>query len=249
MKPLLLTAVLSLYALCMASRAEDKPAPGTQVAQSVEVTADKDAKTTVHYLLALPPASETKPAGGYPLMLFMHGAGEKGSDLNLVKKHGPPKLVGKSPELNKFIVVSPQCPAGQRGWDVVAMKGLIDHIAATQPVDKNRIIITGLSMGGFGTWSFLAKYPDLPVAAVPICGRGKPETAASFKDVPIHCYHGAKDPTVPQKYSDEMIEALKKAGGKPEYTVFPDAAHDSWTAAYADPKLYEWMLAQKKPAK
>ena len=248
MKHLLPPTVLAICALCLPCRAEDKPAPGTQTPQSAEVPAEKGAKATVNYLLALPPASETKPAGGYPLMLFMHGAGERGADLEVVKKHGPPKLVGKMPELNKFIIVSPQCPSNQR-WDIVAMKGLIDHIAATQPVDKNRIIITGLSMGGFGTWALLAKEPGLAAAAVPICGGGKPETAALFKDVPIHCYHGAKDPTVPQKQSDDMIEALKKAGGKPEYTVFPDAAHDSWTAAYADPKLYEWMLAQKKAAK
>ncbi len=248
MKRLLFAAVFAFCALSLPSRADEKPAPGAQTPQTQEVEGDKGAKTTVSYLLALPPASEAKPAGGYPLMLFMHGAGERGSDLNLVKKHGPPKLVGKNPELNKFIIVSPQCPTGGR-WDVVAMKGLIDHIASTQPVDKNRIIITGLSMGGYGTWAMLAKYPNLAAAAVPICGGGKPETAALFKDVPIHCYHGAKDPTVPQKQSDDMIEALKKAGGKPEYTVFPDAAHDSWTAAYSDPKLFAWMLAQKKATK
>jgi predicted peptidase len=248
MKPLLSAAAFVFCALSLLSWGEEKPAPGAQTPQNVEVTGEKGAKATVNYLLALPPASEAKPAGGYPLMLFMHGAGERGTDLNLVKKHGPPKLVGKNPELNKFIIVSPQCPAGQ-WWDITAMKGLIDHIAATQPVDKNRIVITGLSMGGYGTWAMLAKYPDLAAAAVPICGGGKPETAVRFKDVPIHCYHGAKDPTVPQKQSDDMIEALKKAGGKPEYTVFPDAAHDSWTAAYSDPKLFGWMLAQKKAAK
>jgi predicted peptidase len=241
-------ALFALGSLFLTCRADDKPAPGTQTVQSAEVTADQGAKTTVHYWLFVPPASEAKPADGYPLMLFMHGAGERGSDLNLVKKHGPPKLVGKNAELNKFIIASPQCPANQR-WDLTAMKGLIDHLAETQPVDKNRIILTGLSMGGFATWGMLAKYPDLAAAAVPICGGGKPETAALFKNVPIHCYHGAKDPTVPQKQSDDMIEALKKAGGKPEYTVFPDAAHDSWTAAYSDPKLFPWMLAQKRVAK
>ena len=126
---------------------------------------------------------------------------------------------------------------------------LLDALRKEFGIDAKRIYITGLSMGGFGTWDMIARRPDYFAAAVPICGGGKPETAALFKDVPIHCYHGAKDPAVPQKQSDDMIEALKKAGGKPEYTVFPDAAHDSWTAAYADPKLYDWMLAQKKAAK
>ncbi len=248
MKFLIPPAIAALCALCLPCRGEEKPAPGTQTAQSTEVTAEKGGKTTVNYLLALPPASEAKPAEGYPLIFFMHGAGERGTNVNQVKKHGPPKLIGTMPALNKFIVVSPQCAPGV-WWDITAMKGLIDHIAATQPVDKNRIIITGLSMGGFGTWGLLAKEPGLAAAAVPICGGGDPSTVARFKDVPIHCYHGAKDPTVPVKKSDEMIEALKKAGGKPEYTIFPEAAHDSWTAAYADPKLYEWMLAQRKPAK
>jgi predicted peptidase len=178
----------------------------------------------------------------------MHGAGERGANPDVVKKHGPPKLVGHTAELNKFIIVSPQCPEG-RGWDVVALKGLIDHTLRTQPVDKDRVIITGLSMGGFATWGLLAAYPDLAAAAVPICGGGDPTKAASYKDVPIHCFHGAKDPTVPQKKSDEMIEALKKAGGTPLYTVYPDAAHDSWSAAYGDAKLYQWMLEQRRAAK
>ena len=99
------------------------------------------------------------------------------------------------------------------------------------------------------TWNLLAAHPDLAAAAVPICGRGEPAKAEKFKDVPIHVYHGKKDDAVPFKDSEDMVEALKKAGGKPEFTVFPDAGHDSWTAAYADLKLYEWMLAQKRAAK
>ena len=245
MKILLSTTIaVCAFTLC---RAEDKPAPGTQTAQSVEVAAEKDGKTTVHYWLALPPASEAKPAGGYPLMLLMHGAGERGTNLDIVKKHGPPKLIGegKTPDLNKFIVVSPQCPEG-RWWDLVAMKGLLDHIAKTQPVDQDRIILTGLSMGGFATWGLLAQYPDLAACAVPICGGGDPAKADKFKNVPIHVYHGAKDPAVALKKSEEMVEALKKAGGKPEFTVYPEAGHDSWSQAYTDPKLFPWMLEQKK---
>jgi predicted peptidase len=251
---IMLCAVALTVPFCATIGADEKPAappaPGTQTAQSAEVPAEKGTKTTLHYWLALPPASESKPDGGWPLMLFLHGAGERGTDLNAVKVHGPPKLIGTThpPELDKFIIVSPQCPAG-RGWDLVALKGLVDHILKTQPVDPNRIILTGLSMGGYATWGLLAEHPDLAAAAVPICGGGKPETAAKFKHVPIRVYHGAKDKSVPQKRSDEMVEALKKAGGNPEYTVFPDAGHDSWTEAYADAKLYQWMLGQKKESK
>ena len=248
MKTLFCSTVTTALIFTVSARAEEKPAPGTQTAQSVEVTDDKGGKTTIHYWLALPPASEAKPAGGYPLMIFMHGAGERGDNLQQVKQHGPPKLVGTKPELNKFIIVSPQCPAG-RWWDIVALKGLVDHTLTSQPVDKDRVVLTGLSMGGYSTWGLLAAYPDLAAAAVPICGGGDPTKAEKFKHVPIHVYHGSKDTAVAQKKSDEMVEALKKAGGKPEYTIFPDAGHDSWTAAYADPKLYEWMLAQKRAAK
>jgi len=251
MKHLPFAAVIGFCAISTLCNAEDKPAapaPGTQTAQSAEVPAEKGTKTTLHYWLALPPASESQPTDGWPLMLFLHGAGERGTDLNLVKKHGPPKLAGTMPELNKFIIVSPQGATG-RSWDITALKGLVDHIATTQPVDKNRLILTGLSMGGYATWGLLAEYPDLAAAAVPICGGGKPDTAVKFKHVPIRVYHGAKDEAVPQKKSDEMVEALKKAGGKPEYTVFPNAGHDSWTEAYADAKLYQWMLEQKRAAK
>jgi len=246
----ILPAILvATAAICTSvSAADEKPAPGKQVAQSLEVTGDKGGKTTIHYWLALPPESEKKPDAGWPVIFFMHGAGERGDNLDLVKKHGPPKLVGHTKELNKFVVVSPQCPTG-RMWDIVALKGLIDETVKAQGVDKDRVIITGLSMGGFATWDLLAAHPDLAAAAVPICGRGDPSKAASFKDVPIRCFHGAKDTAVPQKNSDDMIEALKKAGGKPEYTVYPDVGHDSWTAAYGDAKLFQWMLEQKRPAK
>jgi predicted peptidase len=246
MKTLLITS----FAIVMTftARAEDAPKPGTQTAQSVEVDSDKGGKTTLHYWLALPPESEKKPDSGWPVMFFMHGAGERGANLDKVKQHGPPKLVGKTAELNKFIIVSPQCPEG-RWWDIVALKGLINHTLKTQPADKDRVILTGLSMGGYATWGLLAAHPDLAAAAVPICGGGDPSKAASFKHVPLRCYHGSKDTAVPQKKSDEMIEALKAAGGKPDYTIYPDAGHDSWTAAYADPKLYVWMLEQKRPAK
>jgi predicted peptidase len=225
------------------------PAPGKQTAQSVEVTGTGDARITLHYWLSLPPESEKKPEGGWPVMFFMHGAGERGANLDRVKQHGPPKLVGLTKELNKFIIVSPQWPDKTTWWDLVALKGLIDHTLKTQPVDKDRVILTGLSMGGYATWGLLAAHPDLAAAAVPICGGGDPTKAATFKDVPIRCYHGSLDNAVPQIKSDQMIEALKKAGGKPEYTIYPDAGHDSWTAAYGDAKLFQWMLEQKRPAK
>jgi len=114
-------------------------------------------------------------------------------------------------------------------------------------VDKDHIYVTGLSMGGFGTWALAAAYPDRFAAIVPICGGGSPASAAKLKDLPIWVFHGAKDRAVPPSRSEAMIKALKKAGSKKvKYTLYPDADHDSWTEAYNDPKLWEWLLEQKR---
>ena len=240
----LLAAVLA--AGCAVSA--ENPTPGQQVAQSAEVASDAGGTTTLSYLIALPPAAQAKPADGWPLVFFLHGAGERGDNLAVLKKHGPPKLIGSNKALDQAIVVSPQCPKG-RVWDLVALKDLIDKVCASQPVDKNRIYLTGLSMGGFGTWGLLAKHPDLAAAAVPICGGGDPTKVSAYKTVPIWVFHGAKDPAVPLAKSEAMVDALRKAGATPEpkFTIYPDEAHESWTPAYNDPALWTWLFAQKKP--
>lgn len=168
MRPLL-TSLIAIF-LTLPLNAEVKPAPGTQTAQSVEVSDDKGGKTRLHYWLALPPASETKPEGGWPVMFFFHGSGERGNDLAKIKQHGPPKLHGSKAELKKFIIVSPQCPAG-RWWDLVALKGLIDHTLATQPGDKDRVVLTGLSIRG-DCWQLTLTSLPLPCPSV---GQGIPK--------------------------------------------------------------------------
>ncbi|HEX41478.1 MAG TPA: phospholipase [Phycisphaerales bacterium] len=197
------------------------------------------------YLLYLPAGYE--PAGKkWPLMLFLHGAGERGSDLNKVKLHGPPKLVEQGKDL-PFIVVSPQCPAGQWWPDQVeTLKALVDTVAAEYAVDAVRIYVTGLSMGGYGTWALAGAYPDTFAAAAPICGGGQPFTAGKLKTVPVWAFHGAKDSVVPLSQSENMVEALNRAGGSAKLTVYPDANHDSWTATYDNPQLYEWLLQHTK---
>jgi predicted peptidase len=210
-----------------------KPAPGKQV----EVKA-----SPYNYLLFLPAGYEGQEQ--WPLVVFLHGAGERGDDLKLVKKHGPPKIVDERPEF-EFLVASPQAPAGQR-WEPEKVIELIDAMSKEYKVDRSRVYLTGLSLGGFGTWATAAKYPDRLAAIVPICGGGDPATAEKFKDIPVWVFHGAKDTAVPLKRSDEMVDALKKAGGTPKYTVYPDAGHDSWTESYNNPELYKWLLEQKR---
>ena len=124
----------------------------------------------------------------------------------------------------------------------------MDDIAAKYRVDKDRIYLTGLSMGGFGTWSLAAAHPERFAAIVPICGGGNPADAAKLKNLPIWVFHGAKDPVVPPERSESMVKAIKAAGGNVKLTVYPDAGHDAWTATYENPELYRWLFAQKRGA-
>jgi protein-S-isoprenylcysteine O-methyltransferase Ste14/predicted esterase len=197
----------------------------------------------VNYLLYLPSAYE-KQDKNWPLMLFLHGAGERGTNINLVKTHGPPKLIA-SGEHFPFIVVSPQCPRGQR-WSIFELDALINEICERYRVDKDRIYVTGLSMGGYGTWNLAQKFPHRFAAIAPICGAGDPEMAYVIKDLPIWIFHGAKDKTVPIARSQQMVDALKKAGANVKFTVYPEAGHDSWTMTYENPELYNWFLQHKR---
>jgi predicted peptidase len=218
--------------------------PAAAAPASVQTTHSLDRPVKVHleYLLYLPKDYDKQDR--WPLMLFLHGAGERGSDLDLIKKHGPPKLIEAGKQF-PFVVVSPQCPDG-RWWEPVSLSALVDEIVEKYKIDKDRIYVTGLSMGGFGTWSLAAYSPARFAAIVPICGGGEPITARIFAHLPAWVFHGAKDPVVPIARSEAMVDALKQAGGNVKFTVYPNAAHDAWTETYANPKLYEWLLEQKR---
>jgi len=141
--------------------------------------------------------------------------------------------------------VSPQAP--QRGWQAETLNGLLDDVLAHYKVDKDRVYVTGLSMGGFGTWALAAAHPEKFAAIVPICGGGNPADATKIKDLPIWIFHGAKDTVVPPSRSEAMEKALKEAGAKEvKYTLYPDAGHDSWTKTYENPEVWEWLLKHKR---
>jgi predicted peptidase len=197
----------------------------------------------LNYLLYLPPNYDSSDKR-FPLILFLHGAGETGKDLKMVKKHGPPKIVEKNRDF-EFIVVSPQAP--QRGWRPRALLALLDEVTDMSKVDKDRVYLTGLSMGGFGTWSLAAEAPERFAAIAPICGGGNPSMAEKLKGMPIWVFHGGKDTLVKPALSQAMVDALKKAGNEEvKYTLYPNAGHDSWTATYDNPDLYKWFLAHKR---
>jgi predicted peptidase len=198
---------------------------------------------SVSYWLWLP---ATSPPEGAPLLLFLHGAGERGRNLNLVKKHGPPRLVESMPALQPFILVSPQCPNDQ-WWDIDVVKALVDHVVRRHRADRARLHITGMSMGGYATWQMVAKHPDLFAAAIPICSGGIPADASKIRHIPIRVYHGALDEVVPVAESERMVSALKTAGARDvTFKIFPNRAHDSWSPVYRDPRTYQWLLQHRR---
>lgn len=199
-------------------------------------------KVELDYLLYLPKDYEKQEA--WPLMLFLHGAGERGADLEKVKVHGPPKLIAQGKDF-PCIVVSPQCPE-HRWWEPEVLIELVDQIANRYKVDKSRIYATGLSMGGYATWALAAQYPKAFAAIAPICGGGDPEKAKAHAMIPTWVFHGGKDTVVPLARSEEMVAAIKAAGGDAKLTVYPEAGHDSWTATYDNPEFYAWLFKQKK---
>lgn len=199
-------------------------------------------KVQLNYLLYLPPGYEKEKDKKWPLMLFLHGAGESGSNLNNVKKHGPPKLAEKKDF--PFILVSPQAP--KFGWDVEALNALLDEIVKDYRVDTKRVYLTGLSMGGYGSWALAGQYPERFAAVAPICGGGNRIWARNLAKIPIWVFHGAKDSVVPLKESQQMVDAVKARGGNVQFTVYPNANHDSWTETYDNPRLFEWFLEQKR---
>ena len=217
--------------------------PGNQQSQMFEKKITKT--VSCNYLLFLPEDYETKRQR-WPLMLFLHGAGERGSDLNKVKVHGPPKIVENRKDF-PFLVVSPQCPEGDWWTEKVeVLINLVDDIAARYKVDKKRIYLTGLSMGGYGTWSLASAYPERFAAIAPICGSGSRIMSLRLKDIPIWVFHGGKDPVVPLEESEEMVNAIRKLGGDVKFTIYPDAGHDSWTESYNNQELYDWFLEHRK---
>jgi predicted peptidase len=196
----------------------------------------------LNYLLYLPQDYSADEQKKWPTILFLHGAGERGDDLELVKVHGIAKIVEQQEDF-PFIAISPQC--SEDSWwpvEVEALDALLNKVVATYAVDPRRIYLTGLSMGGHGAWSLAIAHPERFAALAPICGGGDPNKVCALKDVPVWAFHGAKDPVVPLKKSEEMVDALKACGGNVRLTVYPDAEHDSWTQTYDNPKLYKWFL-------
>ena len=198
----------------------------------------------------------------YPLVIFLHGAGERGNDNEAQLKWGVKNFTSDNiMKIHPSIVLAPQCPKnmswGNFSEDDMSllpsptkpMQLLIELVKKTintMPVDVNRIYITGLSMGGIGTFDAISRYPDLFAAAVPVCGGGDVTKANIIAKIPIWVFHGVRDTTLSAKLSQDMVNALIEEGAKPGFTLYPEVGHFSWIAAYSDPMMMDWLYRQHK---
>ena len=226
------------------SASSAKPNAGQQLAVSDQLTT----RLQQDYLLYLP--ENYDDGRNYPLMLFLHGAGERGDGsadaMELVKVHGPPKLIAAGRHF-PFIVASPQCKTDS-WWNAVELSILVDHLESNLNVDKDRIYVTGLSMGGFGTWALAMHQPERFAAIAPICGGGNALAARYMKPITsaVWAFHGAKDSVVPLSASKGMVDVLKQQKhANVQLTVYPNAEHDSWSETYDNDELYTWLLRHK----
>lgn len=203
---------------------------------------------------------------GLPLVILLHGAGERGGDNEVQLKHGArPLMAWLEKNQRPAYALFPQCPTDHKWVDVDwnaprhtfapeptaelrMVLEVVDGMVADGRVDPGRVYIGGLSMGGFGTWDLLAREPGRFAAAFPICGGGDPGTVGRFTTVPVRVFHGTKDDVVKPSRSTEMVSALQAAGGRVEYTEYPDLAHDSWTRTFASEDFWAWLFAQKRPS-
>jgi len=212
----------------------------------------------LNYRIHIPAKISTKKP--CPLVLFLHGSGERGNDNTRQLIYGTPPLLAYSQKNNiPLIIVAPQCPEGESWANSHTMPKkttvpmmltieLIQKLITTLPVDTNRIYVTGLSMGGFGTWDIIQRKPNMFAAAIPICGGGDTNMVSVIKNIPIWVFHGGSDGVVKTKHSQDMVAALKNAGSKVKYTEYEGIGHFSWKRTYSNDKVLEWFLSQKKNA-
>jgi predicted peptidase len=197
-------------------------------------------RASLQYLVSVPEDYETSQGKRWPLLLFLHGSGERGTNLELLKVHGPMKLAAAGRKF-PFIVVAPQCPE-RRSWDADELVGLLNDLEKKFRVDRSREYVTGISMGGYGTWALVAAQPKRFAAIAPVCGGGDPKLASAFAKVPTWVVHGDKDPAVPFAQSVAMVDAMKAAGGSPIFTQVVGGTHDVWTDFYLKDEFYEWLM-------
>lgn len=228
-------------ALVLASPAAAQTTEGTQVAQPPVQTGD------YAYQLFVPRGYAAMPKQQWPLVIFLHGSGERGSDIERVKVNGPPKIVVNHPG-SPFLMISPQLEEGG-DWNQQTLERLLARIRKAYRVDPSRIYLTGLSRGGHGSWAWATARPDLFAALVPVAGRGDPAKACALKDMPVWALHGDNDDIVRPVGSFAVVEAIRACPGltvQPRLTLYPATNHGSWEPAYDEDAVWRWMLEQRR---
>ena len=198
-----------------------------------------------HYLLDLPKDYDEKT--DWPLLVFLHGYGQSGDDLQIVRENGPPKLFGEGKQF-PFVLAIPQCPTGFY-WRGNVVIGLIDHLIENYSIDPNRIYLTGLSMGGYGTWQISHEYPERFAAVAPVCGGGlfvSPYFMDRLKNLPVWAFHDKRDDVIPYQESVSMVEGVNAAGGNAKLTTLDEGKHNISEEAYNNDELYDWFLKHSK---
>ena len=204
-------------------------------------------KVQMNYLIHVP--ADMKKDEKLPLVVFLHGGGEKGGDPAKIKIHGLPRYASRGGLPVRAVILSPQVPEkGDWNWWLLHEETfeLIKKVARKYHVDKDRISMTGLSMGGFGTWVIGTLHPEYFSALAPICGGGMTFSARRLTTTPVRAFHGDADDTVELCMSQVMVDAINRQGGKASLTIFHDVGHNSWAPAYEDTNLIAWLYAQKK---
>jgi predicted peptidase len=214
--------------------------------QIIEGEEETVLKENMQYYLYFPKEYEEKDTQLFPLLLFLHGGGESGDSLAVLKKNGPPKMLAEGRQF-PFMVLAPQNPHKRKWWNVHAVMQLLDTVVAHNRVDPNRIYLSGLSRGGSAAWDLVVQYTDRFAALAVVCGMA-PVPYASWidRELPIWVFHGTEDQSIPFTESENMVAALRGMGYEVTFTVYEGVGHDSWIQAYQTEELYDWLIAQKR---
>ena len=201
---------------------------------------------TLRYYLYYPSDYESRGNKQFPLLLFLHGGGESGGNLNDLQINGPPKMIVEGKEF-PFLILAPQHPHKNKFWNINAVIQLLDTVIQNNRVDPKRIYLTGLSRGATAAWEMAVQYPEKFAAMAVVCGM-TPLPYASWidRDMPIWVFHGEEDPVILVEESENMVEKLKSMGYEVTFTKYPDVGHDAWTKAYQTDELYSWFIRQKR---